>query len=159
MKTFAYCPWCGKELVNREVDGIDRKVCPDSTCGFVSWDNPVPVVTALVEHEGRVVLARNKTWPEKMYGLITGFLEKDESPEEGVLREVMEELGVHGVVKGFLGLFPFPQMNQLLIAYNVEVEGELVPGEELAELKYVPPEKLKPWDFGTGLVVKKWLAL
>jgi len=159
MNAFTFCPWCGRELIQGEVDGIDRKVCPHSACGFVFWDNPVPVVTALVEHMGRVVLARNKTWPEKMYGLITGFLEKVESPEEGVLREVKEELGVDGVVKDFIGLFPFPQMNQLLIAYHVAVEGELVPGEELAELKYVLPEKLKPWDFGTGLVVQKWLSL
>ncbi len=159
MKAFTFCPWCGRGLVQAEVDGIDRKVCPDSSCGFVFWDNPVPVVTALVEHRGRVVLARNKTWPEKMYGLITGFLEKDESSEEGVLREVKEELGVDGVVKDFIGLFPFPQMNQLLIAYHVEVEDEPVPGEELAELKYLSPEKLKSWDFGTGFVVKKWLAM
>lgn len=24
---------------------------------------------------------------------------------------------------------------------------------------YISPEKLKPWNFGTGLVVKKWLAM
>jgi NADH pyrophosphatase NudC (nudix superfamily) len=80
-------------------------------CGYVHWDNPVPVVAAIVEHEGAVILARNKEWPEKMYGLVTGFLEKDEAPEEGVKREVKEELGLDASAAYFVGLYPFARRN------------------------------------------------
>jgi len=38
-----------------------------------------PVVAAIIEHEGQVLLARGKNWPEKMFALVTGFLEADES--------------------------------------------------------------------------------
>ncbi len=48
-------------------------------------------------------------------------------------------------------------MNQLIIAYEVNAEGNIELGEELEEYKLVPVEKLRPWPFGTGLAVKDWL--
>jgi NAD+ diphosphatase len=30
-------------------------------------------------------------------------------------------------------------------------------GEEIAEVRYVSTERLKPWPFGTGHAVKDWL--
>jgi hypothetical protein len=36
--------------------------------------------------------------------------------------------------------------------------GEIVLNEELAEFRLIAPEKLRPWDFGTGLAVRDWLA-
>ena len=55
--------------------------CPDTSCGYVHWDNPLPVVAAIVEYEGRILLARNAAWQEGMFALITGFLENGETPE------------------------------------------------------------------------------
>src|SRR5438309_1254651 len=71
-------------------EGRERLHCSTDSCDYVFYDNPVPVVAALVEHGQTVLLVRGKGWPEKWYGLVTGFLEKGESPEEGVLREVRE---------------------------------------------------------------------
>ena len=56
-----------------------------------------------------------------------------------------------------IGLYPFPQKNQLLIAYHVVAEGEVVLNEELAEIRLIAPERLKAWDFGTGFAVRDWL--
>jgi ADP-ribose pyrophosphatase YjhB (NUDIX family) len=114
-------------------------------------------VAALVEREGLVVLVRNKEWPQKIFGLVTGFLEKNETPESGILREVKEELDLDGQIDDFIGCYSFFEMNQLILAYHVQVHGEIVLGEELAEFKSVPPEKLRPWPFGTGPAVKDWL--
>lgn len=152
-----YCPCCRRELVSRSLGGRDRLACPHAGCGFVFWDNPVPVVAAIVEVGGRVVLARNAQWPEGKFGLITGFLEANETPEEGVLREVAEELNVSATIREFLGPYPFYRNNQLLLAYHVEAFGEPVPGEELAEIRQVPPELLKAWPFGTGPALRDWL--
>ena len=90
MKPYAYCPLCATPLQNAELGGRLRRVCPDAACGFVHWDNPVPVVAAIVEHEGQIILARNVAWPASFYALITGFLERGEEPEIGVQREVEE---------------------------------------------------------------------
>ncbi|MGI6551171.1 MAG: NUDIX domain-containing protein [Syntrophomonadales bacterium] len=152
-----YCPQCGHRLAHTRIEDREYLACESETCNYVFWDNPLPVVAALVEYDGNVLLARNKAWPPKMYGLITGFLEKKESPEEAVLREVKEELGLDGEIVELIGLYPFYESNQLIIAYHVRAEGEIVMGEELEEIKVVPPTKLKPWAFGTGFAVREWL--
>jgi NAD+ diphosphatase len=149
---YRFCPSCAAPLALREADA--RWGC---TCGYVHWDNPVPVVAAIVEHEGAVLLARNKDWPEKMYGLVTGFLEKDEAPEEGVKREVKEELDLDASAAHLVGLYPFARRNELIIAYHVPATGTVRLNEELAEVRRVAPERLRPWDFGTGLAVADWL--
>lgn len=149
---YSFCPICAAPLAARAQDG--RLAC---ACGFIHWDNPVPVVAAIVEHEGAVILARNKDWPEKMYGLVTGFLEKDEHPEDGVRREVKEELDLEAGAAHFVGLYPFARRNELLIAYHVPATGTVRLNEELADIRRVAPEKLRPWDFGTGLAVADWL--
>ncbi len=155
----AFCLYCGKRLTTKQIEGRDYRACSGEGCGFVFWDNPLPVVAAIVEHEGKVLLARNKLWPVKMYGLITGFLEKGESPEVAVLREVKEELGLDGELVGLVGLYAFRERNQLIIAYHVTATGEIRMNEELAEVLSVPPEQLRPWSFGTGHAVKDWLNM
>ncbi|MEJ2098544.1 MAG: NUDIX domain-containing protein, partial [Desulfobacterales bacterium] len=152
-----FCPKCGRNIKPAEIDGRTRLGCSCETCDYVFWDNPTPVVAALVEREGTVVLVRNKEWPPKMYGLVTGFLEKNETPESGVLREVKEELGLDGRIDEFIGCYSFFEMNQLILAFHVQVRGQIVLGEELAEIKMLPPQKLRPWVFGTGHAVKDWL--
>lgn len=137
--------------------GLSRAACPDAACGFIYYDNPTPVVAALVEWRGDVVLIRNKGWPENWFGLVSGFLERDETPADGVLRELKEELGLNGRIESLIGVYSFAMRNQVIIAYHVRAEGEIVLGEELCDYKIVAPDKLKPWPLGTGLAVKDWL--
>ena len=132
-------------------------MCLDDTCGFIFYDNPTPVVAAIVEYEGKIILARNVAWPETWYALITGFLEKNESPEEGILREVKEELNLEGVIQELVGIYAFAKRNQLIVTYHVRAKGDIELNEELADIKHVQPADLKPWPFGTGLAVRDWL--
>lgn len=154
----SYCPVCGGRLAESELSGRVRQHCADAECGYVFWDNPVPVVAAIVEHRGKLVLARNVKWPQKMFGLVTGFLESGESPEEGVLREVKEELDLDGEAAQLVGLYPFPRMNQLLLAFHVRAApGEIRLNEELAEYRELDPGEVRYWPGGTGLAVKDFL--
>jgi NADH pyrophosphatase NudC (nudix superfamily) len=75
-----------------------------------------------------------------------------------VAREVGEELGLATIGARLIGLYPFPQMNQLIIAYHVVASGRVVLNEELAEIRLFAPDRLKAWDFGTGPAVRDWLA-
>ncbi len=133
-------------------------MCPAEGCGFVFYDNPLPVVAAIVEHDDGVLLVRNHGWPEKMFGLVTGFLEKGESPEAATLRELEEELGLKGEIVGLIGVYPFQQRNEVIIAYHVRAHGTVKLGDELAQYKAIAKQKLRPWPFGTGLAVSDWLA-
>jgi NAD+ diphosphatase len=158
-RPITFCPRCATSVepyFDRE--GRERLRCP--ACGYTHWGNPVPVVAAIVEHGDDVVLVQAVGWPDGMFGLVTGFLERAERPEDAVLREVREELSVDAELVALVGLYPFEAMNQLLIAYHVRVPGEQVPTptEELVAIKRVPRRKLRPWPYATGLAVADWLA-
>jgi NAD+ diphosphatase len=62
MPAFRYCPNCAAPLIDKTVHGEARRACP-AACGFIHYDNPTLVVAAVVEHEGSIVLARNRAWP------------------------------------------------------------------------------------------------
>lgn len=62
-----YCPARANPLEVQRRGGRPRHACP--SCGFVFYDNPVPVVAALLEHGQTMLLVRNKGWPEKWFGL------------------------------------------------------------------------------------------
>jgi ADP-ribose pyrophosphatase YjhB (NUDIX family) len=125
----------------------------------VYWNNPLPVVGAIVEYDNdTVILIQNKGWPADWFGLVTGFLEKDEEPDEAILRELKEELGLNGEVVERVGVHTFHQRNELIITYYVRATGEIRMDEtELQAYKLVPISQLKPWPFGTGKAVKEWL--
>ena len=155
-----YCPQCGSPLIQLPISGRDRLTCQDAQCGFVHWNNPIPVVAAIVEHDDHVVLVRNVGWPEHWYGLVTGFLESGEMPEEGVLREVEEEIGLKPEMQSYIGMYEFYRANQLLIAYHVTVNSHDVNlcRHEIADHKWVHVEEVKPWTAGTGVALRDWLS-
>ena len=154
-----FCPYCGNYLSTLAVSGRDRLACTAPKCGFVHWNNPIPVVAGIVECEDHIILVRNVGWPETWYGLVTGFLESGEMPEEGILREVQEEIGLEAELQSYIGMYEFYRSNQLLIAYHVTVESRQVNlcQEEIADAKWIPVEEVEPWSAGTGKAVKDWL--
>lgn len=155
-----YCPGCGKETALKSIDGATRVVCNNPLCGYVHWNNPIPVVAALVQNEGKYIIARNVRWPKGVFSLITGYLEKGEHPEDAVLREVKEELGLDGEVYQFLGYHIFKEKNQLLLAFEIKASGSVCTNEELSELKYLTSEELSVYDFSplyvTVGVINEW---
>jgi hypothetical protein len=57
-----------------------------------------------------------------------------------------------------IGVYTFPERNELILAYHIEARGEVRLGTELAGYKRIRAEKLRPWPFGTGHAVRDWLA-
>jgi NADH pyrophosphatase NudC (nudix superfamily) len=156
---YRYCPHCRTELTAVERGGQTRLACPQ--CGFVHWRNPVPVVAAIVERAGRVVLVHSIGRPAHWFGLVAGFLERGEHPEAAVLREVAEELGLEGRLVSTVGIYPFDRLNQVIFAYHVVVPGEgpiVLAADELDDYREVPLDKLKPWRQGTGPALRDWLV-
>lgn len=154
---YRYCPQCATPLAEKEHSGAARMACVQNECGFVQWGNPVPVCAALVEYEGKILLARNVAWPENFFALITGFLERNESPEEGAIRELKEETNLDAVRTRLIGVYPFQRKNEVIICYHIEAQGHIKLSEELADYKLVEPEKLRPWRMGTGLAMADWM--
>ncbi len=161
--SFRFCPQCATALapIVQDEDGgpKERLRCP--ACGFTHWNNPTPVLAAIVEcadRDGRILLARNAAWTGRMFALITGFMEAGESPEAGIAREVKEETALDVEQTNLVGVWDFQRMNQLIVAYHVVARGEIVLSPELAEYKLFAPGDIVCWPGGTGLAVAKWLS-
>lgn len=153
-----YCPQCASPLGEVLIDSEIRQGCPERSCGFVFWSNPTPVVAMIVEVDEGVVLAHNVGWKHRFFSIITGFLECREDPEECAHRETNEELGLHVLESSLVGVYAFPEQNQVIIAYHIRAAGEIKLNHELDEYKIVPKDQLKGWDMGTGLAINDWLA-
>ena len=157
MLKFNFCPVCAGELSLQPSDEQERLACSIDPAHYIHYDNPKPVVAAIVEYNGEVLLARNALWPPTWFALITGFLEKNESPEEAVIREVKEEIGLSAEVQSLVGLYPFFMRNELIIAYHIKASGEIQLSEEIVEVKLIPKDKVIPWPYATGDALRDWL--
>jgi len=158
MQPYRFCPQCGSPLEVLPLSGRERHACLTPDCGFVHWNNPLPVLAAVVEYEDKLLLARNAAWPPEMFALVTGFLERDESPEAGVARELKEETNLDAESVSLIGVYEFMRKNELIIAYHVKASGRIALSEELAEYRLTPPEEVRVWSAGTGFAVADWLA-
>lgn len=157
-----FCPRCASPLapVEQLEDGGPKTRLRCTLCEFTHWNNPTPVLAAVVEcsdRQGRILLARNAAWKARMFALITGFMEAGESPEEGICREVKEETSLDVDEVSIIGAYDFQRMNQVIIAYHVVARGEIVLSPELAEYKLFEPKEVLCWPAGTGLAMAKWL--
>ncbi len=155
---FSYCPKCRTEMA---VGDLGYNYCQSDSCNFVQYQNPTPVVAAVVEYGlNQVIVAHNKLWPQGWFGLITGFLEKHEHPDQCVIREVKEELGLEAEIQSFIGHYSFKRMNQIIIAYHLKADAvqDIVLDDELDEYKIVPFEKAEYWPAGTGYALRDFLT-
>ncbi|HUI71279.1 MAG TPA: NUDIX hydrolase [Spirochaetia bacterium] len=99
MKRFTYCPVCGAKLAPQqdEISPVDVLVCP--SCDFHFWLGSKPAVAAILLRTAggnpQILLTRRGIEPYKgEWDLPGGFLGNGEKPEEGLARELREELDV-----------------------------------------------------------------
>lgn len=157
-RDYVFCPMCGQRLESATLGGRERQACPN--CGFIHWNNPTPIVAAIVEQDEQIVLVRSIGRPPHAYALVAGFLESAEHPDDAVLREIHEEVGLTPERCSFLGSYAFERFNQIIFAYHAEVPHlDIRLGtDELDDYRIVPIAEIKPWSQGTGPALQEWLA-
>ena len=69
----------------------------------------------LVEYDGKLLLGRGLGWPEGRYSALAGFVEPGETIEEGVAREVLEEVGIVVRDVSYILSQPWPFPSQLML--------------------------------------------
>ena len=118
-EVFKYCPRCGEP---HPQPGAIPFRCGE--CGFTMWFGPVAAVGGLILNDsGEMLLVRRARDPGKgMWGLPGGFVDRGETVEEALTREVTEETSLrvtrtellvtypneynyHGVVSPVIDLF------------------------------------------------------
>ena len=158
---FRFCPNCAEPLARlSQMEDAGEKVrlrCP--VCSFTHWNNPTPVLAAVVEYHGQVLLARNAAWTGKMFALITGFMEAGETPQDGIAREIKEETNLDTTALDLIGVYDFQRMNQIIIAYHAVCTGDIKLSPELEEYRLYDYDKLKCWPAGTGYALADWLRM
>ena len=158
MSDFKYCPMCSEALsfIARAEDGLEVTRLRCKACEWTHWNNPTPVLGAIVEWNGKILLARNAAWTARRFALITGFMEANETPEGGIAREVMEETHLEVTQLSLVGVYDFQKKNQVLIVYHAKTLGEIKLSQELLEYKLYEPQDIICWPAGTGYAVADW---
>ena len=156
---FKFCPNCAHPLehIASLEDGGEKTRLRCVACGYTHWNNPTPVLAAVIEYDGQILLARNAAWSAKAYALITGFMEAGETPQGGIEREIAEETSLTTHELNLIGVYDFQRMNQIIIAYHAVCSGEVKLSPELVDYKLYAPEAVKCWPAGTGYALADWL--
>lgn len=113
---------------------------------------PFVTVAAVVEHEGRYLLVEEETPDGLRLNNPAGHLERGESPQDAVLREVLEETARAFTPEALLGLYlsrfvrPGDDRTYLRIAYAGRV-GDPLPGRALdrgiVRTLWLTPEEIR----------------
>ena len=154
MKQYAFCPVCGGRLdrENQAIPAQSMLMC--TSCTFEFWQNSKPAVGALVirtiNERPSVLLTRRGIEPHKgTWDSPGGFLSNGEHPEDGLARELREELGAAIARPRLLTVaidqYPRDDVAEearfvLTLFYRCDLQGDapLVPADDVAEAAWFP---------------------
>lgn len=109
----------------------------------------IDVVAGIISHEGKILIAKRKpgTHLEGFWEFPGGKIEKGETPEQSLTRELKEELSIHTVTNGFVAesIFDYGSKTIRLLAYSVAyLSGEIVLDSH-DEIRWVSPERISEY--------------
>lgn len=114
MNQFKFCPVCGGKL---EFRGGHEKVLTCLKCSFKFYQNSAPASGAIIINEKNQILLSEKNLKPYIgqWDIIGGFLKDGEHPEDGIRREVKEEIGVDIEIIKLFGVY----MGQYYLGKNI----------------------------------------
>ena len=129
------CSKCGQ--TSTPAHGGTIRIC--DSCGGEHFPRVDPAIIVLLrDRADRIILGRQKIWPERRYSCFAGFVEPGEAFEQAVEREVLEEAGVGVSEIKYLGSQPWPFPASLMISFEAVTDTpELVrpDGDEIEAVK------------------------
>jgi len=126
-------------------DTLERLICPD--CGFIAYENPKIVVGSVVTHDGRYLLCRRAINPRKGFWTIpAGFMELNETVEDGARREAFEEAEARIAIDALLAIYTIQRISQVQLIHRATLaEPGFAAGPESLEVALFAWEEI-PWD-------------
>ena len=141
--THQFCARCGAPTLSAN-GGSLRKCSTDGSEHYPRTDGAVIVLVK--DDKDRVLLGRQKVWPEKRFSCFAGFVEPGESFEECVSREVFEEAGVYASEIRYLTSQPWPFPASIMIAFEAithRPEEARPDGTEITEVRWLSRDEMK----------------
>lgn len=119
-----------------EGDNRERLICRD--CGFVNYENPLVVAGSVVVEDGRVLLCRRAIEPRRGFWTIpAGYLELNETVENGARREAREEALAEIAIDGLLAVYTIPRISQVQLIYAAHLaQPGFGAGDESLEVRF-----------------------
>jgi len=144
-----FCPRCGgllKEISHAD-DERTHHIC--TVCERIHYRNAKPCVGALVVRDGGLLLLKRAIEPFLgSWDIPGGFLEQDEHPEAGAIREVREETGLTVRLNDLFGFYVdrYGEGKRGKYCLNIYFVAEVVGGQErpdgeVAELAWFAPDE------------------
>ncbi|WP_417316709.1 NUDIX domain-containing protein [Emcibacter sp.] len=132
-------------------DNRERHVCDN--CEFVYYENPKIVVGSVViwkdepGAEDQFLLCRRSINPRRGYWTIpAGFMEQNETTEEGAMREAREEACADIEIRALLAVYNIPRISQVQMMHVARLrEKKFSAGEESLEVGLFTWDEI-PWD-------------
>ncbi len=140
--THQFCARCGAPTLSAN-GGSLRKCSTDGSEHYPRTDGAVIVLVK--DDKDRVLLGRQKVWPEKRFSCFAGFVEPGESFEQTVLREVFEESGIKADEITYLGSQPWPFPASIMISFSAIATNPAAAkadGEEIEEIIWLTREEM-----------------
>lgn len=153
LEQFHFCPKCGGNFI---VNNFKSKKC--QKCGFVYYFNPSSATVAVILNEKNELLVsiRAKEPAKGTFDLPGGFVDMNETAEEGVIREVREETSLE--VDSVKYLFSRPNLYvysgfevhtlDMFFLCKVNDISDFKAADDVASLKFVPLSELDVEKFG-----------
>ena len=123
----SYCTECGNELVMRQ-NGLEGEAPYCERCGAFRFPryNVAVIVIVMNPAKDKVILIQQYGRTENI--LVAGYVNKGESLEEGLTREIKEELGLNVTVCRYMRSKYFEKSNTLMCNYIAVVDDENLDG-------------------------------
>ncbi len=137
----AFCPVCGNRL-SRKRHPTDGSVPFCEICGDYRFPLFSIAVSAIVldEPRERMLLIRQYGEPDPV--LVAGYVDKGETAEDAVRREIREELGMTVRELRFCRSHYYEPSETLMLNYTVIVrETQAAPNDEVDDWAWVPAEE------------------
>jgi NAD+ diphosphatase len=135
-----FCGRCGSPTERSPKERV--RTC--TRCGHPAYPRLSPAIIALVERDGRALLARNARFSLPFFSTLAGFVELGESLEAAVAREIHEEAGIAITDIRYFGSQPWPFTGSLMIGFTARwAAGDIVADPtEIADADWFAPDEL-----------------
>jgi len=144
-----FCQNCGNKLINQ--------FC--SNCKQTIFEDPKLAVASIIVKNNEILLIKRGVEPQiDKWAFPSGYVNRYETPEDALKREVKEETGLDVDIDKFIGLYSKKGNPVVLIVYSVYVGNKkVIAGSDATEVNWFKLNQLPKLAFDHDIkILKDW---